>query len=194
MAPSTMKLVPLTQLAPGLHRKRTTSAISSGSPIRPIGKWDAMVFSNAGRLLTAFCTTGVSTHDGETQLTRMLCLMLSRAAKKVSKTGFLDMGTGKCNGGHLPAVLVKPITACFEATHCTIFGRPMWPTTELMLTITPRETPRAGSDSSIMTGFWDAMTFVAAFNTRNDPCTLTSKVLRSVSRPVSDTSLYSPRT
>lgn len=108
MAPSTNKLLPLIQLAFGLHKKTMESAISSEVPIRPIGSWDMISRSKPGAPSEIRSSIGVSTHDGQTQFTRIECLILSSA-------GILSVErVGSLATVYIPALRVKPTTACFD--------------------------------------------------------------------------------
>lgn len=81
--PSTNQPAPVTKLALGLLKNITTSLTSSLVAILPIGTTRLMMAPSAGSPRTAASIIGVSTQDGQTQLTRTPWGALSRAALRV---------------------------------------------------------------------------------------------------------------
>lgn len=156
----------------GLHRKSTISAISSGVAKRPIGIPDRIVCSKPATTSVARRTIAVSTYDGQTQFTRIPCLTFSRA---LISWFSLWVRTWIWGPTGLPAVVLIPITACFEVTYWTMPGRALYDKSEAMFTRHPRVVPRSGEVGCNCLSSWALMAAKAWLVTRKVPCTFTSR-------------------
>lgn len=109
-----IKEQPVTKLARGLLRKRMASAISSGLAMRPSSTLGASVSCMPDISAQTCLVMFVSTHVGQTQLTRIPSFAWSSATDQRQQLSSSKL----CgNDGCLPAVLVIPSTACLEVVY-----------------------------------------------------------------------------